>query len=150
MPSGLVLKNAAVTIGNASSSGTTDFSGACRRVRISETYDLLDDTRMGLNSHSRIAGLIDWRVEVELLQNFATTVPPAVDKLIAAIYNYAQPVPITIRPVNAGRTSDNPEYSGMVILETFNPIDAAVGALQTVTATFRSAGDLSRVVTSSG
>ena len=138
-----------VLLGNQAlngSSGTTDMSAATRRVRISETYDLLDDTRMGLNSHSRIAGLIDWRVEVEFLQNFQSTIQQNVDKFISQVYSYAQPIYIEIRPVSAARSSENPGYNGNVILETFNPIDAAVGALQTVTATFRSAGDLTRSV----
>lgn len=155
-PTGLVLKNAMVLIGTSSgapwtTSGTNsgDVSQAVRRIRINETYDLLEDGHMGLNSHSRIAGLIDWGVELELLQNFASTAAVPVDKLFDAIYQNAQPILIEVRPVNAARTSDNPARQGMVILESFNPIDAEHGGLQVVNANFRSAGDLSRVSTSS-
>lgn len=158
-PTGLVLKNAQVLIGTSSgapwtTSGTTpvvatDISAAVRRVKINETYDLLDDSHMGLNSHSRIPGLIDWSMEFEMLQNFASTAAVPVDKLISSIYANAQPIYVGIRAVNAARTSDNPEYGGMVVLETFNPVDAEHGGLQTVTASWKSAGDLTRAVTSS-
>lgn len=158
-PTGLVLRNAMVLIGTSSgapwtTSGTTpvvatDISSAVRRVKINETYDLLDDSHMGLSSHSRISGLIDWGMEFELLQNFASTAAVPVDKLIDSIYSNAQPIYVEVRPVNAARTSDNPARAGMVILETFNPIDAEHGGLQLVTASFKSAGDLSRYASSS-
>lgn len=159
-PTGLVLKNAMVLIGTSSghpwstsgsigSASPTDVSSAIRRVRINETYDLLDDSHMGLNSHSRIAGLIDWSMEFEMLQNFASTAAVPVDKLFDAIYGNAQPIYVEVRPVNAARTSDNPARGGMVIMENFNPIDAEHGGLQVVNASFKSAGDLSRYVSSS-
>jgi hypothetical protein len=128
-------------------SDTDDLSAYVTRARLTRQKDLHDDTRMGHTAHSRVAGLEDWSVELELLQAFSTAEATIVDSILNA--KIGQKFTIAIRPDNAARSASNPEYSGLVVLESYTPMDGAVGDLLKSTVPLRSAGNLSRVTTSS-
>jgi hypothetical protein len=148
----LIFNNAQVFLGTSSAIGSTsagvfDISTFVTRIRLQRQFDLHDDTRMGLTAHSRIAGIEDWTAELELLQDFASTSVAAamgLDKLIASILGVR--ARMAIRPVLAARSSDNPEFDGIVMLESYSPMDGAVGDLLKLTIPFRSAGSLTRTV----
>src|SRR5262245_18280390 len=137
--------------------GMYDISMYVTRVRLQRQFDLNDDTRMGHTAHSRIAGLEDWTAELEILQDFASSgistnvnnggLATGMDKLIAGILGVK--CNLAIRPVAAARSSDNPEFQGPVMLESYNPMDGAVGDLLKITIPFRSAGNLTRITASS-
>lgn len=154
----VLLGTSTAMVSTASGTSTTtniapyDISAFVRRVRLQRQYDLHDDTRMGHTAHSRIAGLEDWTAELEVLQEFQTCtiatnntgggVPTNIDKLVSSILGVR--AMIAIRPVAGSRTSDNPEFQGPVMLESYSPIDGAVGDLLSMTIPFRSAGNLTR------
>ena len=158
----LIFNNAQVLLstGTAYGSSTTsttlttlyDISDYVTRVRLQRQFDLHDDTRMGLTAHSRIAGIEDWTAELEVLQDFGSTTipfgltqfaaPTGIDKLIASILGVK--ARMCLRPVDAVRSSDNPEFDGVVMLESYSPLDGSVGDLLKLTIPFKSAGSLNR------
>jgi hypothetical protein len=141
----LIFKNAHFSL----TTSTNDLSAKVRSLRLSRTYDIHDNTRMGHTAHSRITGLEDWRAEVTFLQNFASTENEPIDALLAAKVLAGVAFEIAMRPVNAARTSDNPEFRGNVVIESYEPMTGAVGDLLETTVPFLSAGNLSRLVSSS-
>jgi hypothetical protein len=141
----VVFKNAQVLLVTT----TEDISDHVTRIRLNRTYDLHDDTRMGMTDHSRISGLGTWAFEFEVLQDFQST-GGAIDKILNRIAAAGVPIKIAVRPYKGvDRSSDNPEYSGDAILESYTPMDGAVGDLLKTTVPFQSAGSLTRTVSTS-
>ena len=143
-----LLKSAMVVLGTASQ----DVSDHVTEVRLNQSWAEIDDTRMG-SGKSRLPGLEQWDAQVTLIQDFQST-GAGIEKLLAQLAansGLSAPVafPIRIRPVNANRTSDNPEWSGSVYMFGWSPISGAVGELLKNTVPFLSAGALSRFVSSS-
>ena len=141
----------ATSTGDASSTGR-DVSTYVRAVRLTRTYDIHDDTVMGLTDHSVKPGLGNWTAELTLLQNFDTAQAQNIDKLLndlADVGSTGKSFSVEVRPFNAVRSSDNPGYQGLAILESYTPMDGSVGdRLQTVVP-FRGAGSLFRYASSS-
>ncbi len=126
-----------------------DLSALCKRVSLRTEFEEQDDTRMGMTSRSRVPGLNSWSVEAEFVQEFQSTEPIPLDKLFGPMVGNSAAVELAMRPVNAGRSSDNPEYRGNVRLFQYNPIDGAVGDVADVTVRFLSAGNLTRSASTS-
>jgi len=143
------LKNAMVIIGTASQ----DISDHVTEVRLDQSWAELDDTRMGVTARSRVPGLETWSATVTMIQDFQST-GAGIEKLLATLVANSQsaspvPFPIRVRPVNANRSSDNPEWAGNVYLFGYQPINGAAGELLKITVPFQSAGNLTRSVSTS-
>ena len=146
----VVLTNARVILATGTSSGavdasTNDISAYCRRVRISNTFDLHDVTTFGQTAHARQAGLMDWNAEIDMLQDFS-----AIDPILRTIYNGNQSglafwigVSATTGIATAcSITSTNPMYMGRAVLTAHNPIDGAVGDVLNTPVRFAGHGTL--------
>lgn len=130
----LVLTDAFVSI------NAVDISAYVKSVNLNYSAELLDDTVMGDTTRSRKGGLLDWSVEVEVLQDF---VDDGLDEDMFALVGTA--FTVIVRPDKSdGVGTGNPNYTGTAILEGWNPISNSVGELATVTFTVQSAGALSR------
>jgi hypothetical protein len=102
---------------------------------------------MGLTDHSHIAGLGKWSGSLKIITEFAST-GTNIDAILYPLVGGAA-VTVAFRPVNAARSSDNPEYSGPAVFLAYDPMSGAVGDLLTTTIPFMGAGSLTRVTTSS-
>ena len=153
----LVFTNALVYLGTSTSltstAGATDVSDHVTKVVMTRKFDTHDDTHMGQTAHSRVQGLEDITASVDFLQDYASTaggISQIIDKLLASMSNTGTSrAYLAVRPVNAARTSDNPEYSLPVILGSYDPVNGAVGDLLKTTVPFMSAGSLSRLTSAS-
>lgn len=135
--SGFVLKDAYVQIDGV------DLSAQVTSVTLNANTETPDSTTMGATARERIHGLVDWSVDVTFKQNFAAG---SVDAILSDLIG-SSAFPITVRPVASDVVSaTNPNYTGQVIMETYQPIQGAVGDLATTTVTFRSAGPLTRAI----
>ena len=133
--SGYVIKNTLVQIDGV------DLSNQVQSANLSINVELPDSTTMGATSRERIAGLLEWSVDVTFKQNFAAS---SVDAILSDLTG-SSAFPILLRPESGDAVSaTNPNYTGQVILETYQPIQGAVGDLATTQVTFRSAGPLER------
>ena len=138
----LCFKNAYVLIGSTGS--YTQLSSFCRSITINYAAEMLDRTAMKDDSRSRLAGLKDWSVTLELNQDYAAS------QVDATLFDYVGSTRkrINIRPTTAATGAANPRFYGNCLLESYTPVAGSVGDLATVSVTFQGEGDLNRAVTS--
>jgi hypothetical protein len=127
----LVYTNAYVSI------DSHDLSDHVKSVTLNYEAELLDDTVMGTaGTRSNKPGLKNWSLEVEFLQDYAAS---SIDSILFALVG-ANAFPVAVRPVNGAIATDNPEYSGQAVLESYPPLVGEVGALGMATASFKPSG----------
>lgn len=110
-------------------------------VSITRSSDMLDISEMGVTTKINMAGLNEWSVDVECLNDFAGS--SQVDALLDGRYGQA-PFNIAIKPSSGALGSGNPVFYGSCVLESYNPIDGGVGEAIMVKASFKCAGNLNR------
>lgn len=131
----LVYTNAYVSI------NSVDLSDHVKSVTLNFEAELHDDTVMGTSgTRSNKPGLKNWSLEVEFLQDYAAS---SVDATLFALIGAAA-FPVAMNPNTSTTSASNPRFSGNAVLESYPPLTAEVGQLGTVTASFRSAGALTR------
>ena len=87
-----------------------------------------------------LAGLLNWSIDVEFLQDFASA---KVDATLFTLVGAAA-FTVTVKPTSGSVSATNPSFSGSAVLESYPPMSGSVGDLETASATFRSAGTLTR------
>ena len=129
----LVYTNAFIQI------NAVDLSSQASEVGLNYASEMQDETAMGDSTRTRKGGLKDWSVDVTWHQNFAA------GKVDATLFSLVgTTVCVEIRPQNICSTVLNPIYSGIGVIESYNPVGGTVGALLDAPTTIQSAGDLSR------
>lgn len=118
---------------------STDLSDHIESISISYAAEMLDETAMGDSTRIRKGGLKDWSVDVNFHQDFAAS---EVDATLFSLVGTT--ACMEMRPQNICSTASNPIFSGIAILESYNPLGGSVGSLLDAPVTWQSAGDLSR------
>jgi len=129
-----VYTDASVTV------NTVDLSDHVKSCTLNYEAEMLDDTVMGDTTRSNIAGLLNWSLDVEFLQDFAAA---KVDATLFALIGSAA-FTVIVKPTSGSVSATNPSFTGSAVLESYPPMSGAVGDLETASATFRSAGTLAR------
>jgi hypothetical protein len=129
----LVYTNAFIQI------NAVDLSSHASEVSLNYASEMQDETAMGDSTRVRKGGLKDWSVDVTWHQDFAVG---AVDATLFSLVGTT--VCMEMRPQNICSTAINPIYSGIGVIESYNPMGGSVGALLDAPTTIQSAGDLSR------
>jgi len=115
----IVLTNAKLLV------NAVDLSSYVRQISIDYSAAEVESTAMGNAGQARIAGLLDWSMDVTLAQDWALTeVDATLFPLVGAAF-----FAVEARPVNTGRSTTNPAYVGNGILPSYKPIGQKVGAL---------------------
>lgn len=117
-----------------------DLSDHVKSATINYEAEMQDATRMGHTTRVNKPGLLNWSVTLELEQDYAAA---SVDATLFALVGAAA-FTVTILPTSAAKGAGNPEFSGSMVLENYNPIAGTIGDLAMCTASFRSAGVLGR------
>lgn len=149
----LVFKNAEFKVGPASTStvisGTVyDFSAQVRSITINYSKELLDASTMGVGAtRQRVAGLLDWSINIEFNQDYAAA---GIDDILFPLVNQISTAWVSIIPVKTTVAATNPQFHGDAFLETYPPISGGVAAVAIVTSTFQGSGALNRVITRYG
>ena len=112
-------------------------------VSISTSANMLDISEMGVETKVNLAGLKEWSIDVEMFQDYAAA---STDALLSPLMGAAS-FYIQVRPTSAAVSATNPQWYGLCVLESYNPIDGGVGDAQTVKASFKCAGNLIRSAT---
>lgn len=133
----IVWRNAFVWINNV------DYSAHVESVGLDFGAELLDETAMGDDTRVNKGGLKTWSVPINFHQDFAAGGPGA--NLFALV---GTTVCFELRRDNSCSTAINPSFSGIGILENFNPMGGSVGDLLDAPATIQSAGSLTRASSS--
>lgn len=119
---------------------SVDLSDHVRSMTLNYSGDLQEETSMGDDTRKRLSGLKDWSVDVTFKQDFDSG---SVDATLFSLIGAAS-FTVTMKPTSAAVSATNPSFSGSAVLETYPPLDGAVGDLAEVSATFQAAGDLTR------
>ena len=119
---------------------SVDLSDHVRQVTLNYKAELQDDTAMGDDSRSRLAGLTDFDIDVEFFQDYAS------GKVDATLFSLvgAAAVAIELRPTSGSVSSTNPKYTGNVVLESYQPMGGQVGENLMAPVKLMGSGDLTR------
>ena len=129
----LVLDDASVVIdGN-------DISDHVKSVSMPTGVESLDETPMGANTRINKGGLETYNIEIEIFQDFATS---NIDSILWPLRGTT--VVVVIKPTSAAVGASNPTYTATVMVNSYVPLDGAVGDMAMTTLGLASAGDLVR------
>jgi hypothetical protein len=123
---------------------TVDLSEYVKSVTLSYEAELQDDTTMGDNTRSNKAGLKNWSIDVEFVQDYAAL---KVDATLFPLVG-AAPFAVILKPDGDTTSVTNPRYdSSAAVLENYQPMGGTVGDLAMSPVSIRPAkgGDLTRL-----
>ena len=110
---------------------SVDVSDQVTSVTINQTFDELETTSMGANSHTFVKGLESSTVTLDFLNSYA-----AAEVATTLQSAYGTTVPLVIKPTNAVISATNPEYQTTILVNNLTPVNGAVGDLSTQSITF--------------
>ena len=113
---------------------SSDISAYCKSIDLKYNAAMVDMSVMGQTSKTNMAGVKDWSVAVELVDDMT-----AIDAVLFPLVGAAA-FPLTFKPLSS---SANPTYSGSVVLDG-NPLGGNHGTVLSKKVTFHCAGTLSR------
>ena len=121
-----------------------DLSDHVKGVDFTYEAEALDDTVMGDDTRSNLAGLLNWSCSVTFLQDYAASKVDATLFSLVGSTGFA----LRVRPDNSdGPGATNQNINGQCILTSDPPITGSAGDLHEVTANFASAGTLTQTST---
>ena len=131
-----VLTNVAVTYGTAA----TDISAYVTSITLSSSAAEVATTAMGSSSVTRIQGLIDNSITMELQQDY-----PTIEKLFFDAFTAGTAVPMTVKPNGtAAASSTNPQYAFSVLPTAHEMVKGAIGDLATMSISFPISGAITK------
>jgi len=134
-----VLTNVAVTYGTAN----TDISAYVTSITLSSSAAEVATTSMGSSSVTRIQGLIDNSITMELQQDY-----PTIEKLFFDAFTAGTAVPMTVKPNGtAAASSTNPQYAFSVLPTAHEMVKGAIGDLATMSISFPISGAITKTGT---
>jgi hypothetical protein len=132
----LVFLNASVEI------NSVDLSDHVRSLTLNYGAEIFEITAMQDLARRRIAGLVDWSMDVEFNQDFdAASVDATLFPLVGAAA-----FAIAVRPDAAVVGATNPEFQGNGLLESYPPLAGGVSEVLTASCTIQGTGLLTRAV----
>ena len=111
-------------------------------VTLNRGSEMLDETAMGDDTRINKGGLATWSLEANFHQDFASA---QVDATISPLLGTT--TCFELRPLNSCTTVINPSFSGVGVVETYNPMGGSVGSLLDAPFSLASAGSLTRSTT---
>jgi hypothetical protein len=131
-----VLTNVAVTYGTAN----TDISAYVTSITLSSSAAEVATTSMGSSAVTRIQGLIDNSITMELQQDY-----PTIEKLFFDAFTAGTAVPMTVKPNGtAAASSTNPQYAFSVLPTAHEMVKGAIGDLATMSISFPISGAITK------
>ena len=103
------------------------------------TYDDVDTTAFGDSVRTRIAGLGDATVNITWNQDYASS---EIDATFNGIVGTV--VAFELTPTSGSVSATNPKYSGSLLVSSYTPIAAEIGALSTITTSWPVTGAITR------
>ena len=153
MGNAIILTNAMIALGTGTASADRDISNRTTKVSWTEEFDEHDVTVMGSTTRVRAIGLGESSIDVEVLQSYTTTDGGEnIDNIVDTLRDISATggkFLVRMRKTNAGRSTTNPEYSMTCVMSKRNIFDGSIGDVLMNSLSFLSAGDVTRVTTSS-
>lgn len=121
---------------------TNNISDHIASVTLTTDVNEVTTTAFGDTAITRVGGLKDNSVQLEIHQDFASSnIESVVYPLIGTV------VPMSIKPTSGAIATTNPEYQFNVLIGSWSPISGAVGDLATVSVTWAISGAITKDVT---
>ena len=134
-----VLTNVNVTFGTAA----TDISSYVSSITLSTTAAEVVTSAMGSSAVTRIQGMIDSSVTLELIQDY-----PTIEKLFWDAFTAGTAVPMTVKPNGtAAASSTSPQYAFNVLPTSWSPVSGAIGDLATASISYPISGAITKTGT---
>ena len=130
----LVLTNAFISIGG------TDVSSSVASVQIETTADEVETTAFGSTGKTRVGGLLDTTVSLSLHNDYS-----AVEGLVYPLIGSTTAV--VVKPNGTAVSTANPSYTMSALVTGWNPINGAVGELNTVQVSWPVSGTITKATT---
>jgi len=138
-----VMYNAYLTVNTSGTSGSAiDLSDHVRSITLDQSVAMQDDTAMGDSVASNSAGLESWTLTVEFLQDYAAS---KVDATISGLVGVGKTTQLIFRSDSGSTAVTNPQWTGLGVVESYNPVAGSVGDQSMASVVFQSAGALTRV-----
>ncbi len=126
---------------------TTSYAGLVKSITLNYSADMLEDTAMGDNTHSKKGGLKNWDADIEFYQDYSTGTGTNIDTTLWGLIGSS--FALAIRPTTVVKWEGNPEYQGVAIGESYSPVKGSVGEMAMTSFRCVAVGDLVRAATSS-
>lgn len=97
---------------------------------------MLDDTVMTKTTKSNKPGLLEWSLDVEMLNDYAVS---SIDATMFALIGAAA-FAVEVRPTSGARSTSNPGYNSNGVLASYDPISAKIGDLAIAKISIKCAG----------
>lgn len=123
---------------------STDISAFVTSVTLSSTLDVVETTSMGSTSRTRVAGLRDNQITLELNQDFASGALEALVYPSDATTKIGTAVAMEIRPTSGGVTTTNPKYTFNALITEWQSLSGSIGELATVSVTWPISGAVTK------
>lgn len=119
-----------------------------RAKNIALTYSAaaLDASAMSNTTKVNLAGLLEWSLTLDLIQDYAASGAGSVDATLFALIGAAA-FAIALKITSSAISTTNPEYQGNAILVSYQPASGRHGDLLMSNATFACASALVRDTT---
>ena len=130
----LVLTNANISI------NATDVSSSVASVQIETTVDEVETTAFGPgNGKTRVGGLLDSTISLDMHNDYS-----AIEGLIYPLIGST--TTIVVKPNVTAVSSANPSYSAVCLINSWSPVNGAVGELNTVSVAFPVSGTITKSI----
>lgn len=134
----IVLTDVSVTV------NAIDLSAYLTSVTLSTSVDVVETTGMGsAAAKTRLPGLKDNSVTLEFNQDFAASGPEITINAIGSSL-LGTVVPIVIKPTTSAVSATNPSYTFSAVCSEWQNLQAGVGELSTISATWPITGAITK------
>lgn len=118
---------------------SVNLSANVKSIRLPYGVESLDDTAMGDTTRTHLGGLKTWSIEVDLLQDYASSsTDQSLNALVGGTYAFE------IRPTSGSVSATNPKWTGTALVKDYQPIGGTVGELHMTRLMLESASALTR------
>ena len=122
---------------------SVDLSDHVRSLTLDYNAKMVEATAGGASTIANLAGLLDWKMDIEFNQDYATG---KVDATLFPLVGAAA-FAVLFRPTTAVRGTANPEFTGTGVASSYPPISGKIGDMNTTKATIVCATSLARLAT---
>lgn len=117
-----------------------NISDHVKSATLSYNAAMLDSTVMTMTTKKNTPGLLEWGLEIEVLNDYALS---SIDVTMFALVGAAA-FAIEVRPTSSARSTTNPGFTGSAVLANYEPINAKIGDLATAKISLKCATVLAR------
>lgn len=120
---------------------SSDISAFVTSVNIDTGSEALDNTTMANTTKISTPGLKNWGCTINVNNNFASD---SLDDVLTPFNAFGTTFTLSVKPSATGGDADNPEWSGLAAIQSYNPISGSVGDLSKSAIVLMPCGTLTR------